>query len=77
MPIPCGEEDEGICGRAAQVNIPSAQHLLSHSTPSAVFNAIVYSTSFRVGSGYFAGMTQRPIARESYSMYVYIHRSAI
>ena len=58
--VPC-TDTAGSCGSAAQVIIPAGQHMLTHQDPSALFNAIVYSHAFRVGSGYFAGMTQNPI----------------
>ena len=61
--IPCvfGEE---ICAYVAQMNTTAESHVLSTSDPSVVVNAIVYWLSFRVGHGYFAGMTQDPIARK-------------
>ncbi len=62
IPVPCGSGDE-FCGSSAQVSIPGGQHTLTHVNSSALFNAIVYWLSYRVGSGYFAGMNQHPIAR--------------
>ena len=56
---------EGTCAYAAQMNITMASHLLSTLNPNARVNAIVYWLSFRVGHGYFAGMTQNPIACKS------------
>ena len=66
---PCGGNIEGSCGSTALVPVPEGQSSLTHTDPSATFGAIVYWLAFRVGSGYFAGMTQKPIAR----MYVYVH----
>ena len=60
--IGCVNSEE-ICAYAAQMNITAMSHILSTTDPSAVVNAIVYWLSFRVGHGYFAGMTQDPIAR--------------
>ena len=59
--IPC-IFSEGICAYAAQMNISSVPHFLTTLNPNAMVNAIVYWLSLRVGSGYFAGMTQNPIA---------------
>ena len=56
---------EETCAYAAQMNITMASHLLSTLDPNATVNAIVYWLSFRVGHGYFAGMTQNPIACKS------------
>ena len=56
---------EATCAYAAQMNITMASHLLSTLDPNARVNAIVYWLSFRVGHGYFAGMTQNPIACKS------------
>ena len=53
---------EGICAYAAQMNISSVSHVLTTVNSDAKVNAIVYWLSFHVGSGYFAGMTQNPIA---------------
>ena len=53
---------EGICAYAAQMNISSVSHILTTVNPNAMVNAIVYWLSLHVGSGYFAGMTQNPIA---------------
>ena len=55
---------EVTCAYAAQMNITMASHLLSTSDPNATVNAIVYWLSFRVGHGYFAGMTQKPTTCE-------------
>lgn len=51
------------CGLAAQLEVSSGQYSLTHVDPAATFNAIVYWSSFRLGSGYFAGMTQKPLTR--------------
>lgn len=59
--VPCSSR-VGSCGSSAQVSIQSGQHTLAHENSSVVFNAIVYWVSYRAGTGYFAGMTQRPIA---------------
>ena len=59
--IPC-ILSEGICAFAAQMNISSVPHFLAMVNSNAMVNAIVYWLSLRVGSGYFAGMTQNPIA---------------
>lgn len=56
-------ESEGVCASTLQIQISQTTHTLSHADPSARLNAIVYWYSFRVGQGYFAGMTQQPIAR--------------
>ncbi len=53
---------EGICAYAAQMNVSSVSHILTTINSNAKVNAIVYWLSFHVGSGYFAGMTQNPIA---------------
>lgn len=44
------------------MNISSVSHVLTTVNSDAKVNAIVYWLSFHVGSGYFAGMTQNPIA---------------
>ena len=62
--IPCVFSEE-VCAYAAQMNITAVSHVLNTSDPSVVVNAIVYWLSFRVGHGYFAGMTQDPIACKS------------
>ena len=59
--IPC-IFSERICAFAAQMNISSVPHFLTTLNPNAMVNAIIYWLSLRVGSGYFAGMTQNPIA---------------
>ena len=59
--IPCIFSEE-ICAYATQMNVSSASHFLTTSNSNATVNAIVYWLSFHVGSGYFAGMTQNPIA---------------
>ena len=59
--IPCIVR-EGICAYAAQMNIGPVPHVLATVNSNATLNAIVYWLSLRVGSGYFAGMTQNPIA---------------
>ena len=66
--IPCGNNIEESCGSTALVPVPEVQSSLTHTNPSATFGAVVYWLAFRVGSGYFAGMTQKPIAR----MFVYV-----
>ena len=60
--IPCGNNIEGSCGSTALVPVSEVQSSLTHTDPSVTFGAIVYWLAFRVGSGYFAGMTQKPIA---------------
>ena len=50
------------CGSAAQILITDGQFNITHEDPSATLNAVVYLWSYRTGSGYFAGMTQNPIA---------------
>ena len=67
--IPCGSNIEGSCGSTALVPFSEVQSSLTHTDPSATFGAIVYWLAFRVGSGYFAGMTQKPIA----CMFVYVY----
>ncbi len=62
--IPCDSRlgpQSPTCGSAAQISIPHGQFNLTHEDTSSVFNAIVYLLSYRVGTGYFAGMTQNPI----------------
>ena len=59
--VPCSSR-VGSCGSSAQVEIENDQYTLTHENSSVVFNAIVYWVSYRAGTGYFAGMTQRPIA---------------
>ena len=66
--IPCGSNSEVSCGSTASMSVPEGQSSLTHIDPSATFSAIVYWLAFRVGSGYFAGMTQKPIA----CMFVYV-----
>ena len=70
--VPCGDRG-GSCGSSASVSIPDGQYTLTHMDASVVFNAIVYWLSYRVGSGYFAGMTQNPIAR----MFVHLHAQSV
>ena len=60
--ISCNGRDS--CGLAAQMQVSSGHYSLTHINSSASFNAIVYWASYRMGSGYFAGMTQRPITRK-------------
>lgn len=60
----CPNEEELICAYTLQLPISATSHTLSHTNPNAVINAVVYWFAFRVGLGYFAGMTQRPIACE-------------
>ena len=62
--IPCVFSEE-VCAYAAQMNTTAVSHVLSTSDPRVVVNAIVYWLAFRVGHGYFAGMTQDPIACKS------------
>lgn len=62
--VPCPGQDEEICAYTLQLEISPTSHVLSHTDPNAVLNAVVYWFAFRVGIGYFAGMTQRPVARE-------------
>ena len=59
--VPCAS-GPGSCGSSAQVSIPGGQHTLTHEDSTVTFGAIVYWLYYRVGSGYFAGMTQNPIA---------------
>ena len=59
--VPCASRP-GSCGSSAQVIIPGGQHTLSHEDSTVTFGAIVYWLYYRIGSGYFAGMTQNPIA---------------
>ena len=59
--VPCAS-GPGSCGSSAQVSIPGGQHTLSHEDSTVTFGAIVYWSYYRIGSGYFAGMTQNPIA---------------
>ena len=59
IPCPSGEE---ICAYSILVEGVSDSPILRHVDNMRV-NAIVYWYEFRVGYGYFAGMTQRPIAR--------------
>ena len=66
--IPCGSNSEESCGSTASVSVPKGQSSLTHMD-SANFGAIAYSLASRMGSGYFAGMTQKPIA----CMYVYVY----
>ena len=70
--IPCGSNTEGSCGSTALVPVPEGQSSLTHTDPSATFGTTVYWLAFRVGSGYFAGMTQKPIARTFVCVYYYI-----
>jgi len=57
--IRSGEQQRG---RAAQMIISDGFFTFNHSDPSATFNVIAYWSSFRSSSGYFGGMTQRPIS---------------
>ena len=59
------------CGSAAQMEVTSGQYALSHTNLSATFNAIVYWAGFRLGSGYFAGMNQKPITRTHYMFFIF------
>ena len=59
VPLTCGNTP---CGNTVLVSVPEGQSTLTHSDPSATFGATVYWLAFRTGCGYFAGMTQKPIA---------------
>ena len=48
-------------GQAAQVKISNGLYNFTHVNSSSTFNLIAYWASFRSGSGYFGGMTQKPI----------------
>ena len=48
-------------GQAAQVKISNGLYNFTHVNSSSTFNLIAYWGSFRSGSGYFGGMTQKPI----------------
>ena len=50
------------CGNTVLVSVPEGRSTLTHSDPSATFGATVYWLAFRTRCGYFAGMTQKPIA---------------
>ena len=63
--LTCGSKP---CGNTVLVSVPEGQSTLTHTDPSATFGAIVYWLTFRTGCGYFAGMTQKPIA----CMFVYV-----
>ena len=60
--IPCPDSEE-ICAYSIFVEGVSDSPILRHVDNMSI-NAIVYWYEFRVGYGYFAGMTQRPIACE-------------
>ncbi len=60
--IPCPDSEE-ICAYSILVEGVSDSPILRHVDNMRI-NAIVYWYEFRVGYGYFAGMTQRPIACE-------------
>ena len=60
------EDLETVCAYTWQMLITGTKHTLSHADPAARINAIVYWYSFRVGQGYFAGMTQQPVACKLY-----------
>ena len=60
--IPCPDSEE-ICAYSILVEGVSESPILRH-VDNMTINAIVYWYEFRVGYGYFAGMTQRPIACE-------------
>ena len=71
--IPCDSrlgQQSPTCGSAAQINITRGQFNLTHDDPTATLNAVVYLLSYRVGTGYFAGMTQTPLACELQKRYV-------
>ena len=57
-------DSESICARSILVPDVTDSTVLSHTDSSMRINAIVYWFAFRVAYGYFAGMTQRPIACE-------------
>ena len=61
--IPCPVE-EGVCAHSILVTGADDSPTLSHRDSSVRINAIVYWLAFRVGYGYFAGMTLNPIACE-------------
>ncbi len=60
--IPC-PDGERTCAYSILVEGVSNSPVLSHVDGMRI-NAIVYWYEFRVGYGYFAGMTQRPVACE-------------
>ncbi len=60
--IPCPDSEE-ICAYSIFVEGVIDSPILRHVDNMSI-NAIVYWYEFRVGYGYFAGMTQRPIACE-------------
>ena len=57
-------DSESICARSILVANITDSAVLSHTNSSMRINAIVYWFAYRVGYGYFAGMTQKPIACE-------------
>ncbi len=57
---------ERICAYSISIEGVTESGVLRHRR-DLPFNAIVYWYDFRVGYGYFAGMTQRPIARKLHS----------
>ena len=60
--ITCPDREE-ICAYSILVSDVTDSPVLSHNSSMSI-NAIVYWFAFRVGYGYFAGMTQIPIACE-------------
>ena len=56
-------DNEAVCAYSILVPGVTDSLVLSHTADMRI-NAIVYWFAFRVGYGYFAGMTQRPIACE-------------
>ncbi|XP_064388263.1 uncharacterized protein LOC135336419 isoform X3 [Halichondria panicea] len=64
--IPCADSEE-ICAYSILVEGVSESPILRHVDNMRI-NAIVYWYEFRVGYGYFAGMTQRPIALPAVSL---------
>ncbi len=62
IPITC-PDGEGICAYSILVEGVTNSSILRH-VDGMIINANVYWYEFRVGYGYFAGMTQRPVACE-------------
>ena len=63
--------DDTPCGNTVLVSVPEGQSSLTHVDNSATFGAIAYWLAFRIGSGYFAGITQKPIACKYMHVYAY------
>ena len=57
-------DSERVCARSILVSDIPGSAILTHTNGNMRINAIVYWFAFRVAYGYFAGMTQRPIACE-------------